>query len=162
MAGAIVAQAHAQARPPSARVVGVFAMRGRIVTAVRVRGEHRGQIVRRQWTFTGVGCGPRSCRRLVLRRERSAGHVDRLTLRPSRGLYTGGGRFYAALECKGRTYPRGEVVPYRITVRITGVDRVQGIPFAGRLAATYTNLRRIDRTRCPVGPSHDAARYTGS
>ena len=56
----------------------------------------------------------------------------------------------------------GSFVPYRITVTVVAVQQVQGDSFASRLAATYTNRRRIDRTICPIGPSHDAARYTGS
>ena len=36
------------------------------------------------------------------------------------------------------------------------------IAFAAQVTATYTNLRRIDRTRCPLGPSHDAAQYVGA
>jgi PKD repeat protein len=44
---------------------------------------------------------------------------------------------------------------------VTEVVPIQGIAFAGRLSAVYTNRRRIDHTRCPIGPSHDAARYVG-
>ena len=38
---------------------------------------------------------------------------------------------------------------------------IEGIAFASALTATYTNVRRIDHTRCPIGPSHDAAQYSG-
>lgn len=165
LALALIAAAPAAgaAATPQGRIVGAFTMQGRIITAVRVLGEHRGQVVQRHWTFTGVGCGRRSCRQLLLRRERSAGQFDRLTLRPTgRGSYAGSGRFYAPLTCIGGIFPRGEIVPYRVTVRITRASKVQGIWFADRLAATYTNLHRIDLTRCPLGPSHDAASYTGT
>jgi PKD repeat protein len=155
------------ARPPvvkgvNARVSSTFVMRGRIVTAVRVRGEHRGQIVSRDWSFAGRSCVRSVCQRLTLHRQRSAGRYDNLVLtRVGIGRYAGHSRFYAALRCQGRTYPRGELVPYRITVRVTEGVAIQGLKFARRLTATYTNLKRVDRTRCPIGPSHDAARYTG-
>jgi hypothetical protein len=146
-----------------ARVVGVFVMKGLIVTAVDVRGERPGQTVIRKWTFATRACSHRSCRRLLLRRERGAGRYDGLVLRRTgTGRYAGEGRFYAGLSCNGRAYPRGEVAPYRITLRITRSAMVQGIAFATRLVATYTNLERTDRTACPLGPSHDAARYGGS
>jgi PKD repeat protein len=145
-----------------ARISTSYVMEGQITAAVRVRGEHRGQLVRRRWTFTGVGCSGSVCPRLSLRRQRSANRYDRLTLsRVGLGSYAGGGRFYAGLRCRGRRYPRGLVVPYRITVQVAQAVAVEGIAFAARLTATYTNLRRIDHTRCPIGPSHDAARYAG-
>jgi PKD repeat protein len=145
-----------------ARVTATFVMRGQIVTAVRVSGEHRGQTVTRQWTLAGLSCRASVCQRLSLRRERSAHRFDRLVLtRIGRGRYAGRSRFYAALGCRGRTYPRGELVPYRITVTVTHAVAIEGIGFASNLTATYTNLTRTDRTPCPIGPSHDAARYTG-
>jgi PKD repeat protein len=49
-----------------------------------------------------------------------------------------------------------------VRVQVSQVVSIQGIPFASRLSAVYTNGRRIDHTRCPIGPSHDAARYTGA
>ncbi len=152
----------AAASSPQARIVGAFVMHGRITVAVRVRGEHRGQAVTRRWTFSGVDCTGGSCRALRLRRQRSDNRFDRLTLtRVAGGRYAGGARFTSALRCRGRRYPRGLVVPYRITVRVSQVTPVQGIPFAAQITAAYTNARRIDRTRCPVGPSHDAAQYIG-
>jgi hypothetical protein len=145
-----------------ARIATTYVMHGRITTAVRVRGEHRGQLVRRRWTFAGRSCSGDVCQRLALRRQRSANHYDRLMLsRVGVGSYAGSGRFYAGLRCRGRRYPRGLVVPYRITVQVAQAVPVEGIVFASALTATYTNLRRIDRTRCPIGPSHDAAGYLG-
>jgi PKD domain-containing protein len=146
-----------------ARISTTYVMHGRVTTALRVRGEHRGQLVTRRWTFTGLSCSGNVCQRLALRRQRSADHYDRLTLsRVGVGSYAGSGRFYAGLRCRGRRYRRGLVVPYRITVQVAQAVPVEGIAFAGKLTATYTNLRRIDRTRCPIGPSHDAARYAGA
>ena len=146
-----------------ARISTAYAMQGRITAAVRVSGERVGQLVTRRWTFTGLGCSGSVCPRLSLRRQRSANHYDRLTLsRVGVGSYAANGRFYSGLRCRGRRYPRGLVVPYRITVQVAQAVAVEGVAFAARLTATYTNLRRIDRTRCPIGPSHDAARYTGT
>jgi PKD domain len=150
------------ASPVDARVISAFVMNGRIVTAVRVRGERRGQRITRHWSFTGRSCLGNACARLLLHRERSAHRYSRLMLsRVGVGRYAGRGRFYAGLRCLGRTDPRGEVVPYRITVTVTDAVAIQGVEFAQRLTASYTNLKRIDHTSCPVGPSHDAARYTG-
>jgi PKD domain len=145
-----------------ARISSTYVMHGRILTAVRVRGEHRGQSITRRWTFTGLECASSVCRQLRLRRQRSAHRVDQLTLsRVGVGSYAGRGRFSSGLRCRGRRYPHGLVVPYTIRVQVSRVVRVEGIGFAGRLSAVYTNRRRLDHTPCPLGPSHDAARYTG-
>lgn len=161
-AAAAAAAASPAAPATDARVVSPFTMYGRVGSALRVPGEHRGQWITRQWTFTGLSCGGNVCRTLSLLRERSAHLYSSIVLhRIGIGRYAGSSRFYAALECEGRLYPRGEDVPYRITVKVTQSVTVQGIRFARKLAATYTNRRRIDRTKCPIGPSHDAARYTG-
>ena len=145
-----------------ARISASFVMHGDVVTAVRVHGEHRGQAITRRWTFTGVECAGDVCPRLALRRERSAHRYDLLTLsRVGIGSYAGSGRFYAGLRCRGRRIPQGLVVPYRITVQVARAVPIEGIAFASALTASYVNLRRIDRTRCPIGPSHDAAQYAG-
>ncbi len=150
-------------RTVDARVSAAFVMRGRITTAVRVKGERRGQRIARQWTLTGENCARNSCRRLVLTRERSAGQFDHLVLaRTGVGRYAGNGLFFAALECRGAIYPQGQKVPYRVTVAVTHAVTIQGTAFATALTATYTNARRIDRTICPTGPSHDAATYSGT
>jgi PKD repeat protein len=156
-----VGPAHA-AGVADARISTTFAMHGRIVTAVRVLGEHRGQSITRRWRFTGLGCAGSVCRQLGLRRQRSAHRFDHITLsRVGVGSYAGRGRFSSALRCRGRLYPHGLVVPYTIRVQVAQAVPIQGIAFAGQLSAVYTNRRRIDRTRCPIGPSHDAAQYTG-
>jgi hypothetical protein len=149
-------------RTVNARVSAAFVMQGRIVTAIRVAGEHRGQRIIRRWTFTGRSCSRNVCRKLLLTRERSAGQYDNLVLsRTGVGRYAGSGRFYVGLECRGAIYPRGEVVPYVVTVNVTQAVDIQGTAFASALSARYTNLHRSDRTICPVGPSHDAAVYSG-
>jgi hypothetical protein len=154
--------AGATPRGVDARVSTGFIMRGRVTAALRVRGENRGERVTRQWTFTGRDCGARSCRLLHLVRHRSDGATDSLTLRRTGpGTYAGSGRFFVGLTCLGHTDPRGESVPYRITVRILAAVTVQSLRFATRLQATYTNPARSDRTACPIGPSHDAATYSG-
>lgn len=150
-------------RPVNGRVSATFVMHGRITDAVRVTGERRGQWVTRAWTFAGERCSGAVCRRLLLTRERSAGQYDHLVLtRTGTGRYAGNGRFYAALSCRGTVYPRGEVVPYRVTVEVMRSVMVQGNRFATALRATYTNRHRTDHTICPLGPSHDAAVYTGT
>jgi hypothetical protein len=103
------------------------------------------------------------CPLLTLRRQRSANRFDRVTLsRVGIGSYAGNGRFTSALRCRGRRFPHGLVVPYTVRVQVTQAVGIEGIPFASRLSAVYTNRRRIDHTRCPIGPSHDAARYSGA
>ena len=155
--------ASAPAGVADARVASTFLMHGRVTTAVRVHGEHRGQAISLRWTFAGVGCTGALCPRLLLRRQRSAHRFDTLTLsRVGVGTYAGSGRFTSALRCRGRRVASGLVVPYTIRVRVVQVVPIEGIPFAGALSATYVNHRRIDHTRCPIGPSHDAARYTGA
>jgi PKD repeat protein len=163
LALAVMLAAAGSARAADARITSTYLMHGRIVTAVRVHGERRGQSVTRRWTFTALGCKRSVCPRLTLRRQRSANRYDRVTLaRVSAGSYTGSGRFTSALRCRGRRFPHGLVVPYTVRVQVRQVVAVGGIAFASRLSAVYTNRRRIDRTRCPIGPSHDAARYAGT
>jgi hypothetical protein len=138
-------------------------MHGLVTTALRVHGEHRGQRLTRRWTFTGVGCTGGVCPQLTLRRQRSAHRFDRLTLtRVAAGSYVGRGRFTSALRCRGRRVAHGLVVPYTVRMQVIQAVTIQGIPFASGLSAIYTNRRRIDHTRCPIGPSHDAARYLGA
>lgn len=160
---AACAPSAARAAGMDARVVGTFRMQARVTSAVNVRGEHVGQILLRQWTITARGCHGDRCRLLVLRRQRAAGRHARLRLRRTGpGRYAGAGSFYAALRCNGRVYRHGSRVPYRITLTVSATTVVGGVPFASALTATYRNRRRIDTTRCPLGPSRDAARYTGA
>jgi hypothetical protein len=146
----------------TALLTGTFTMQGRITAAVGVRGEHRGETITRTWVFQAQDCGRTSCQQLVLNRERAPGLQSTITLRRGAdGTYRGTGTFDAPLRCLGRTYPLGETAPYRISVRITQAVLVNGVPFAWTIAASYGSGQRIDHTICPLGPSHDAAQYTG-
>jgi hypothetical protein len=138
-------------------------MLARVTAAKRVRGEHVGQSLPRRWFISPQSCVQSVCQELELNRERSAGIDESLTLqRVAVGTYAGESSFDVALRCKHRTYPHGSRAPYRITLTISGAVSVQGIAFARTIAATYQNTRRSDSTPCVLGPSHDAARYTGS
>ncbi len=162
---AAVARSAARGQPRGlpGRVLGTFMMKGEIETAVNVLGERPGQIVRRKWTFTPSACRHSSCRRLLLRRERSDGKYSALVLsRVATGRYAGESRFYSGLVCNGQVYSQAEIVPYQITVRVTRAVTLQGIAFATNIVASYTNPARDDLTACPLGPSHDAARYGGA
>jgi len=165
-AAAVVAPVAVAAAPPdpilgTARLAGTFQLAGRITTAVRVKGEHRGQNVLRTWSFI-PGCQIGSCRTVGLLRRRSGGS-DRIKLtRNQPGYYVGSGSFYAPLKCGGRTYRRGEAVPFTVTVTITAALRdPTGVLVATRVNATYTNKSRRNLTRCVEIPGHDAATYHG-
>jgi len=146
-----------------ARVQGTFRMRARVIAAVNVRGEHRGQRLTRTWTIVPGGCTRNRCRTLRVTRTRGGGRISRLTLHRLRGGgFAGHGVFWVALSCDGRTYPHGGRAPYSLSLRIKRARAVGGVRFARRITATYRNRRRSDSTRCPLGPSHDAARYSGT
>jgi hypothetical protein len=143
-------------------VAGVFTMNARVTQAVNVRGERRGQRLRRTWTVRPQNCTGAICGQLVLDRERSAGRHDTLTLfRIGAGVYAGHGAFDVALRCRGTVYPQGAHAPYRIALHIRSFRLVQGIPFARSIKATYSNRFRRNTTPCRLGASHDAARYRG-
>jgi hypothetical protein len=90
-----------------ARLTGGFAMSGRVTVADHVRGEHRGDRVRRRWRFVPT-CAQGVCPEVKLRRGRGGGRVDTLTLaRTEPGVYEGRGRFFVPLRCAGRRPPRG-------------------------------------------------------
>jgi hypothetical protein len=164
---ALVPAATAAARPTQvsdANLAGTFQMTGRITVAKNVRGEHRGQIINRVWTFT-AHCSTGQCQTVALVRTRGSG-TDRLVLHlHSPAHYTGKGSFYAPLRCGNRIYHRGERVPFQIAVTITRAG-IQGLEVvATAITATYTNRKRINLTPC-VGTAgtlgHDAAAYTGT
>jgi hypothetical protein len=145
-----------------ALVAGPFQMQALVTKAVNVAGEHPGEHLQRHWTITPAQCSGSVCATLMVRRQRSAGIEETIALRHTgTGTYAGASSFYAPLRCRKVTYRHGERVPYRITLTITSVEMVQTIAYARQITATYTNPRRIDRTPCPLGPSHDAASYTG-
>lgn len=138
-------------------------MRARVTQAVNVRGEHRGQLLRRTWVVRPQNCNGAICGALVLDRERSAGRHDTLTLfRIGRGVYAGHGAFDVPLRCRGVVYEQGAHAPYRVALHIRSARLVQGIPFASSVTATYVNRFRRNMTPCRLGASHDAARYSGT
>jgi hypothetical protein len=146
-----------------ARVTGTFAMSATITAARNVRGEHVGQVLMRRWVLNALECAASVCPSLTLEREREAGIHETLTLtRTGPGTYAGGSTFHVPLRCHHRLHPRGARAPYRIELAVAAVETVGGIAYARQITATYVNHRRIDATRCPLGPSHDAAIYTGS
>ncbi len=152
--------AQTAASPGAARLDTTFAMTGKVTKAVRIRGEHAGQIVHRTWAFTAL-CPRGPCSRVQLVRQRQSG-TDKLVLkRISRGYYEGNGKFYARLRCDGRLYYRGMSVPFTIQVHVTRAAVVGGRVLASRIRATYTNRSRKNHTPCIAIPGHDAARYTG-
>jgi PKD repeat protein len=141
----------------------MFQMFARVTTAKNVSGEHVGQSLKRRWLVSPQSCAGNVCEALDLDRERSAGIDESLALhRVATGTYTGTGSFYVALRCKHKTYPHGSRAPYRITLTVSSAVSVQGIAFARGITATYQNSKRSDATRCVLGSSHDAARYTGN
>ena len=153
--------AHVDPTLGAARLVGSFDLAGRITTAVRVKGERKNQSVVRRWSFL-PGCSVGSCRTVGLLRKRSGGSDKVKLTRKRPGYYVGNGTFYAPLGCGGKTYRRGEAVPFTITVTITAALRdPTGALVATRVNATYTNKSRRNLTRCVDFPGHDAASYHG-
>jgi hypothetical protein len=146
--------------PAQARLGGVWSMLGEVTTAVGVPGEYRGESVTRAWTFTPL-CPTGQCPTVALQRNRSGG-IDSLVLaRRSPGYYTGTGSFYAPVRCHRVSYRKGQLVPFTITVRITGAVATTAAVDATRITATYRNRKRIGLTRCVSPPSYDSARYEG-
>lgn len=144
-----------------ARLEGSFRMIGRVTVARDVRGERVGQRVTRTWRVDST-CPLGPCRDVTLRRGRAHGE-DRLVLRRrSPGVYAAPGSFTTPLRCAGRTYRRGGLVLFSITLTVTQVQTVQVTPFATAVSARYDNSHRINRTPCPGGLGRDAARYGGA
>jgi hypothetical protein len=159
-AGAAAAQTGPPAPVGAARLQGTFQLAGRVTVAVNVQGERRGQTVQRVWTFTS-GCLTGQCRTVDVSRDRAFG-TDVLVLRRLRpGRYAGSTSFYAPLRCAGKVYPRGQKIPFTITVQITRALEVDGVAVATRINATYQNRNRINQTPCVGVLGHDAARYHG-
>jgi hypothetical protein len=158
---ALATAAPAAAAAPSpfagARLEGEFSMHARVTVAKNVVREHVGELLGRTWTFRPL-CASGACAQVQLVRNR-AGGADVLTLsQTTPGSYAGNGLFYAPLSCAGKTYARGESVPFRITVTITAESTVG---FATAIKATYVNPSRRNLTPCVDIPGHDAATYTG-
>jgi len=143
-------------------VVGTFAMSGVVTKAYNVRGEYRGQRVKRTWLFKAICSVPASCERLVVTRVRGPGMSDTITLRRvSTGLYKGTGTYAIPLECGGEQLPAGGSGRYSLAVHIRKSQRVQKVRFATRIAADYKSLSRVNHTRCPGLLGADAASYRG-
>lgn len=145
-----------------AELQGPFAMSGHVTTAVNVRGEYRGQSVKRTWTFTEL-CGAPPCQQVRLVRGRAGGSDTLVLNRQAAGSYSGAGRFYAPLRCGTRLFPHGEAVPFKLTVQITAAtQQASGALIATAIDATYVNPARTNLTPCVALPSHDAAAYDGA
>ena len=159
--GALGWPAHA-AGAVDARLQGEFAMKGKITRADNVKGEHRGQTVKRKWRFKSR-CAPGPfCKSVFLRRERARHRVDKLTLtRTGAGTYSGHGRFFFSLRCAGRVYKHGGEAKFKITVVITKATTIQTEPFATAVTARYSNGHRINHTECGGDLGRDGASYTG-
>ncbi len=148
--------AAAQTPAADALLKGSFQMSGHVTVAANVRGERVGQVVTRTWTFTPQ-CATAPCAAVQLVRGR-AGGTDALTLElTSTGSYAGSGVFYAPMRCSGRIYPRGQEIPFRITVRVTATNGTE----ASAISATYVNRERTNLTPCIGVLGHDSARYVG-
>ena len=147
----------------SARLQGSFTMRGKVTRADGVRGEHKGQRVKRTWAFNSK-CNGGACFRVVLHKRRGGRHTDRVVLhRTSPGSYSGKGRFYFPIRCAGVVNSRGGEVRFKVTVRIVGTTQIQGKTFASKLSAKYTNPERINHTECTGrGLGSDGASYKSS
>jgi len=151
---AFAASAHAAV---DARLDGSFSMRGVVTRADHIRGERRGQVVKRRWTFT-ASCPSGPCQQATLTRPR-AGGTDTVTLtQTAPGVYRGSGVFYVPVLCKGTRVRRGGRVPFTIAVSVT--DASNGA--ATKVSATYSNPRRTNLTSCRGSLGRDSARYTGT
>jgi hypothetical protein len=150
------AGASAQTPATDALLKGTFQMNGRVTAAHNVRGERVGQVVIRRWTFTPA-CATAPCAAVQLVRGRATGTDTLMLAQTPSGTYAGSGLFYAPLRCSGRIYPRGQEIPFRITVRITAADGTT----ASAISATYVNRERTNLTPCIGVLGHDSARYVG-
>jgi hypothetical protein len=146
--------------PGTARLQGRFALAGHVTVVDNVRGEHVGQNVGRIWVFTST-CPVGPCPTVTLVRARAGGQDTIALSRRAPGYYKGSGSFFAPLRCRGRTYAKGEAVPFTITVRVTAATVSAGVVIAAQVRAFYKNRSRINLTPCVAFPGHDAASYHG-
>jgi hypothetical protein len=145
---------------PKARLQGMFQLAGRVTAAHGVRGERVGQTVARLWSFSST-CSSGQCAQVALVRARAAASDSLMLHRTAPGRYSGSGSFFLPLRCAGRVYPRGEEVPFTISVQITLAVPFGDESVATRVSATYVNRRRVNRTPCVAALGHDAASYHG-
>jgi hypothetical protein len=156
-----LAPAAAGAAPVTrARLQGAFELAGRVTVAYNVQGERAGQTVDRTWTFQST-CPVGQCPTVSLLRARASGSDVLVLHRRGPERYSASSSFFSPLSCAGRVYPRGQKVLFTITVRITLAEQVGPATIATRVAASYQNRRRINRTPCVAVLGHDAARYHG-
>jgi hypothetical protein len=141
-------------------LTGQFTLAGRVTVAKNIKGERVGEQFGRTWTFTPQ-CPGAACTTVKLVRPRAGGSDTVLLHKTAPGDYAGSGSFYAPLRCAGRTYRRGEFVPFKITVTVTAAAARSNLEFATRISATYTNRYRKNLTACVQIPGHDAASYHG-
>jgi hypothetical protein len=160
-AGVAVADVTPSPLLAAARLSGPFVMTGTVTKAVGVPQERPGDIVRRTWTFIPL-CETGACANIELLRAR-AGGTDRVLLqRRGPALYSGVGTFLAPTHCHGRSYRKGALVPFTLTVRIVvAAPLPTGVQATG-VAAVYRNRKRINLTKCFAAPSYDSARYLGA
>ena len=144
-----------------ARLSGRFALAGVVTSAVAVRGEHRGQRILRTWEFAQP-CAAIPCPTATLVRERPGG-TDLISLhRTGPVSYAGTGSFAVPLRCDGRRFPRGELVPFTVTVTALEAVPTGFGPLVSRITARYIGGRRRNLTPCVLPAGHDAASYAGS
>jgi hypothetical protein len=155
-----LAAAARRGSPTRARLQGSFLLAGRVTAAKNISGEHVGQNVARTWTFNSR-CRTGECATVSLVRTRTGGRDALVLHRKSPGYYTGSGSFYAPLRCGSHTWPRGETVPFTVTVRVSAAAMVGRVDLATRVSAVYTNRSRGNRTPCVAVLGHDAATYHG-
>jgi hypothetical protein len=138
-------------------------MLGKLTDAHNVKGEHRGQRVRRTWFFIPK-CPTGSCGKVTLARRRSGKQIRDVVLLKRRrpNLYVGSGHFWIALKCAGRVIQYGGFVREKIAVRITRTRVIGTDLFASGIKANYENPSRVNFTKCPGGIGHDAATYGGT
>jgi hypothetical protein len=143
-------------------VIGAFALSGVVTKANNVRGEFRGQRVKRTWLFQSVCSTPASCEQLVVARVRAGGKSDLVTLsRVAPGVYLGTGAYPIPLQCGRQRLPAGGTGRYSLSVRIRNSRPVQSVRFATRIVALYESVARVNGTRCPGFLGSDAASFHG-
>jgi hypothetical protein len=144
-----------------AHLSGSFVMSGRVTVASNIPGEKAGQLVSRQWGFH-ANCPSGPCETVTLVRPRATGRDTVVLTQTGPGLYSGPGVFYAPVRCARHVWPRGALVPFTITVRITTATATNTDIVTTAITATYINRARINRTPCVAVLGHDAASYTGT
>ncbi len=142
---------------------GTFAMHGTVTAAVHVRGERRGQHIRRTWQFA-PNCGQAACPAVELFRLRGSRKLSDVVILRRTGPthYVGHGHFWVALYCARKLRSHGGRASETIAVHVLHAALVNGTWYATSIRATYVNPLRVNRTRCPGGIGHDAAVYTGT